>query len=40
HNVMFLGCGIRTIRFRPALCIEKKHIDEGIAVMDKILPAL
>ena len=40
HNVMFLGCGIRSIRFRPALCIEKKHIDEGIAVMDKILPAL
>ncbi|MDR6783463.1 L-lysine 6-transaminase [Pedobacter africanus] len=40
NNVMFLGCGNQTIRFRPALCIEKKHIDEGIAVMERILPAL
>lgn len=40
NNVMFLGCGNQTIRFRPALCMEKKHIDEGIAVMEKILPGL
>jgi len=40
HHVMFLGCGNQTIRFRPALCIEKKHIDEGIAVMEKILPGI
>lgn len=40
NNVMFLGCGNQTIRFRPALCIEKKHIDEGLAVMDNILPSL
>lgn len=40
NNVMFLGCGNQTIRFRPALCIEKKHIDEGIEVMERILPGL
>ncbi|RZL50890.1 MAG: L-lysine 6-transaminase [Pedobacter sp.] len=40
NNVMFLGCGHQTIRFRPALCIEKKHIDLGIEVMEKILPTL
>jgi L-lysine 6-transaminase len=40
HNVMFLGCGNQTIRFRPALCIEKKHIDEGMEVMEQILPSL
>ena len=40
NNVMFLGCGNQTIRFRPALCIEKQHIDEGIEVMRKILPTL
>ncbi|MCJ0743041.1 L-lysine 6-transaminase [Pedobacter montanisoli] len=40
HNVMFLGCGNQTIRFRPALCIEKSHIDEGLSIMEKILPAL
>ncbi|RZK81023.1 MAG: L-lysine 6-transaminase [Pedobacter sp.] len=40
HNVMFLGCGNQTIRFRPALCMEKKHIDEGLAVVDQILQQL
>lgn len=40
HNVLFLGCGSSTIRFRPALCIEKKHIDQGMDVMEKILPTL
>lgn len=40
ENVMFLGCGNQTIRFRPALCIEKKHIDSGIAAMEKILPKI
>jgi len=40
NNVMFLGCGNQTIRFRPALCIEQKHIDEGLAVIEKILPGL
>ncbi len=40
HHVMFLGCGQKTIRFRPALCIEKKHIDEGLAAMETIIPTL
>lgn len=40
HNVMFLGCGNQTIRFRPALCIEKKHIDQGMEAMEKILPTI
>jgi L-lysine 6-transaminase len=40
QNVMFLGCGSQTIRFRPALIIEEKHIDAGLEVMEKILPAL
>lgn len=37
HGVMFLGCGNQTIRFRPALIIQKDHIDEGLAVMEKVL---
>jgi L-lysine 6-transaminase len=40
NNVMFLGCGAQTVRFRPALCMEKKHIDEGIEIMEKLLPGL
>lgn len=38
HNVMFLGCGERTIRFRPSLIIEQKEIDEGLNILEKILP--
>ena len=37
HGVMFLGCGNQTIRFRPALIIQKDHIDEGLEVMEKVL---
>ena len=37
HGVMFLGCGNQTIRFRPALIIQKEHIDEGMEVMKKVL---
>lgn len=40
NNVMFLGCGEKSIRFRPALIITEKDIDKGLAVMEKILPAL
>lgn len=39
-HVMFLGCGEKTIRFRPALIIEEKHIDTGLEVMEKILKEL
>jgi L-lysine 6-transaminase len=36
NNVMFLGCGNSTIRFRPALIIEKNNIDEGLHILQKI----
>jgi len=37
QNVMFLGCGTKTIRFRPALIMDKVHIDEGINVLENIV---
>ncbi len=40
RNVMFLGCGSQTIRFRPALIMDKNHIDEGINVLEQILSIL
>jgi L-lysine 6-transaminase len=40
EQVMFLGCGAQTIRFRPALIMEKSHIDQGLEVMSKILKGL
>jgi L-lysine 6-transaminase len=36
-NVMFLGCGDRSIRFRPALIIEKIHIDDGLEKLEGIV---
>ncbi|OOQ59321.1 L-lysine 6-transaminase [Mucilaginibacter pedocola] len=39
-NIMYLGCGERSIRFRPALIMEKEHIDEGLFNIQKILPTL
>lgn len=40
HNAMFLGCGNNSIRFRPALILEKKHVDEGMVIVDKILRSM
>ncbi len=39
-GAMFLGCGETSIRFRPALIIEKAHIDAGIEIIEKVLPVL
>ena len=39
-HVMFLGCGNKSIRFRPALIIEQKHIDEGLTILQKIVATL
>lgn len=41
-NVMFLGCGEKSIRFRPALIIEEKHIDgeEAGGILESIVPTL
>lgn len=40
NNVMFLGCGDRTIRFRPALIIGEEHIDRGMEVVEKVAGTL
>ncbi|HWZ35491.1 MAG TPA: aminotransferase class III-fold pyridoxal phosphate-dependent enzyme, partial [Mucilaginibacter sp.] len=40
NNVMFLGCGHITIRFRPALIIEKNNIDDGLNILSDIIKKL
>ena len=40
NHAMFLGCGTKTIRFRPALIIEPEDINIGMEIMRKILPTL
>ncbi|MDX2062660.1 MAG: L-lysine 6-transaminase [Bacteroidia bacterium] len=37
HNVLFLGCGQRTIRFRPGLVIQPADIDKGMGVLASVL---
>jgi len=35
NGMMILGCGTRTIRFRPPLTTQKEHIDEGLAILKR-----
>ena len=37
HGAIILGCGPRTIRFRPSLAITPDGIDEGIDILAKAL---
>lgn len=36
-NVLFLGCGGRSIRFRPALIIQEHELDLGLDVLESIV---
>ncbi len=37
HGAVILGCGTKTIRFRPSLCITPEGIDEGLEILEKAL---
>lgn len=37
NGLMILGCGEKSVRFRPPLIVEEKHIDEGISIIEKSL---
>jgi len=38
HGVIIIGCGESSIRFRPALTITKEEIDEGLHVLERVIP--
>jgi L-lysine 6-transaminase len=40
NNVIILGSGEKSIRFRPAMIIKKEHVDEAISVIDKVVKEL
>lgn len=40
RNVMILGCGERSIRFRPPLNLTKEQADEGIGVLREVLNSI
>lgn len=35
NKMIILGCGTRTIRFRPPLTVQNQHIDEAIETLEK-----
>ncbi|OZC03475.1 L-lysine 6-transaminase [Rubricoccus marinus] len=37
HGAIVLGCGERSIRFRPALTIDRDGLDEGLAILERSL---
>lgn len=40
HKLLILGCGNKSIRFRPNLAVTKSEIDEGLTIVRKILTLL
>lgn len=37
NGLMILGCGSRSIRFRPPVTVTKEHIDEAFIILDKVI---
>ncbi|MCX7908459.1 MAG: L-lysine 6-transaminase [Ignavibacteria bacterium] len=37
QGLLILGSGVKSIRFRPSLCITQSEIDKGIAIIKRIL---
>ncbi len=37
EHVLLLGCGSRSVRFRPALTVSEAELDAGVAALDRVL---
>jgi L-lysine 6-transaminase len=40
EHVLLLGCGGRSVRFRPALTVSEAELDAGVAALDRVLERL
>ncbi len=40
EHVLVLGCGVDSIRFRPALTVTTDELDRGLAAIDRVLASL
>lgn len=40
ESVLMLGCGNRSVRFRPALTISEAELEAGVAAIDRVLSRL
>ena len=39
-GLLILGCGVRSVRFRPVLSVAKEDIDEGLHIVGQVLKKL
>jgi L-lysine 6-transaminase len=37
NGVLIVGCGVRSVRFRPPLNLTRADVDEGLAILDKTM---
>ena len=35
--MLLLGCGSRSVRFRPALTVSDSELQQGVAALDRVL---
>lgn len=40
NDLLILGCGEKSIRFRPPVNVSKEEINQGIEILDKVIAAL
>jgi L-lysine 6-transaminase len=40
ERVLLLGCGTRSVRFRPALTVSEDELAAGVAALDRVLASL
>lgn len=40
EHVMVLGCGVASVRFRPALTVTRQELDAGVDAIDRVLSGL
>ena len=40
EHVLVLGCGTRSLRFRPALTVTEQELAAGVAALDRVLAGL
>jgi L-lysine 6-transaminase len=40
ERVIVLGCGTRSLRFRPALTVTEQELAAGVAALDRVLAGL
>ena len=38
--MLVLGCGTRSLRFRPALTVTEQELGAGVAALDRVLTDL